>query len=240
MTSPSPALASDRGLAIVTGAAGGLGQAIVGTLAAEGYRVVAVDLNPVDQDGVVASHVCDLSDFDAARSMLDAVIAAFGAPAVLINNAAYYRSASFFDLSMEQVARTLAVNVAAPLYLCQQVGLAMRDNGGGTIVNVASIAGRRGSSQVDYGASKAAVINMTTTLARVLAPFNIRINAVAPALVDAGMGPNIDPRARQAFLEQTPLKRAATAQEVADVIAFLAGSRSTYVTGETIDIHGGL
>ena len=116
----------------------------------------------------------------------------------------------------------------------------VRDNGGGTIVNVASIAGRRGSSQVDYGASKAAVINLTTTLARVMAPFNIRINAVAPALVDAGMGPNIDPRARQAFLEQTPLKRAATAHEVADVITFLAGDRSTYVTGETIDIHGGL
>ncbi|WP_421729782.1 SDR family NAD(P)-dependent oxidoreductase [Brevundimonas sp.] len=234
------AFASERGVALVTGAAGGLGQAIVQSLAAEGYRVVGVDLQPVEAPELVASYVCDLTDFAAVRAMLDAVIAEVGVPAVLVNNAAYYRSASFFDLSMEQVARTLAVNVAAPLYLCQQVGLAMRDNGGGTIVNVASIAGRRGSSQVDYGASKAAVINLTTTLARVLAPFNIRINAVAPALVDAGMGPNIDPRARQAFLEQTPLKRAARAHEVADVITFLAGSRSTYVTGETIDIHGGL
>lgn len=232
--------ASERGVALVTGAAGGLGQAIVQNLAAEGYRVVGVDLQPVEAPELVASHVCDLTDFVAVRAMLDAVIAEVGAPSVLVNNAAYYRSASFFDLGMEQVTRTLAVNVAAPLYLCQQVSLAMRDNGGGTIVNVASIAGRRGSSQVDYGASKAAVINLTMTLARVLAPFNIRINAVAPALVDAGMGPNIDPRARQAFLEQTPLKRAATAQEVADVITFLAGSRSTYVTGETIDIHGGL
>ena len=231
---------TDRGVALVTGAAGGLGQAIVQSLAAEGYRVVGVDLQPVEAPELVASHVCDLTDFEAVRAMLDAVIAQVGAPSVLVNNAAYYRSASFFDLGMEQVARTLAVNVTAPLYLCQQVGLAMRDNGGGAIVNVASIAGRRGSSQVDYGASKAAVINLTTTLARVLAPFNIRINAVAPALVDAGMGPNIDPRARQAFLEQTPLKRAATAHEVADVITFLAGNRSSYVTGETIDIHGGL
>lgn len=239
MTRPA-ALAFDRGVALVTGAAGGLGQAIVQNLAAEGYRVVGVDLQPVDAPELVASHVCDLTDFQAVRAMLDAVIADVGVPSVLVNNAAYYRSAGFFDLSMEQVTRTLAVNVTAPLYLCQQIGMAMRDNGGGTIVNVASIAGRRGSSQVDYGASKAAVINLTTTLARVLAPFNIRINAVAPALVDAGMGPNIDPRARQAFLEQTPLKRAATAHEVADVITFLAGDRSTYVTGETIDIHGGL
>lgn len=232
--------APERGVALVTGAAGGLGQAIVQSLAAEGYRVVGVDLQPSDASELVAFHVCDLTDFSGVRAMLDAVIAEVGVPSVLINNAAYYRSASFFDLGMEQVERTLAVNVTAPLYLCQQVSLAMRDNGGGAIVNVASIAGRRGSSQVDYGASKAAVINLTTTLARVLAPFNIRINAVAPALVDAGMGPNIDPRARQAFLEQTPLRRAATAHEVADVIAFLAGDRSSYVTGETIDIHGGL
>jgi NAD(P)-dependent dehydrogenase (short-subunit alcohol dehydrogenase family) len=239
MTRPADP-APERGVALVTGAAGGLGQAIVQSLAAEGYRVVGVDLQPSDAPELVAFHGCDLTDFAAVRAMLDAVIAEVGVPSVLINNAAYYRSASFFDLGMEQVERTLAVNVTAPLYLCQQVSLAMRDNGGGAIVNVASIAGRRGSSQVDYGASKAAVINLTTTLARVLAPFNIRINAVAPALVDAGMGPNIDPRARQAFLEQTPLKRAATAHEVADVIAFLAGNRSSYVTGETIDIHGGL
>ena len=239
MTRPA-ALASDRGIALVTGAAGGLGQAIVQSLAAEGYRVVGVDLQPADAPELVASHACDLTDFSAVRVMLDTVIAEVGVPSVLVNNAAYYHSAGFFDLSMEQVARTLAVNVTAPLYLCQQVGMAMRDNGGGAIVNVASIAGRRGSSQVDYGASKAAVINLTMTLARVMAPFNIRVNAVAPALVDAGMGPNIDPRARQAFLDQTPLKRAATAHEVADVITFLAGDRSTYVTGETIDIHGGL
>jgi NAD(P)-dependent dehydrogenase (short-subunit alcohol dehydrogenase family) len=232
--------APERGVALVTGAAGGLGQAIVQSLTAEGYRVVGLDLRSSDAPELVASYVCDVTDFTAVRAMLDTVIAQVGVPSVLVNNAAYYRSASFFDLGMEQVERTLAVNVTAPLYLCQQVSLAMRDNGGGTIVNVASIAGRRGSSQVDYGASKAAVINLTTTLARVLAPFNIRINAVAPALVDAGMGPNIDPRARQAFLEQTPLKRAATAHEVADVITFLAGDRSSYVTGETIDIHGGL
>lgn len=232
--------APGRGVALVTGAAGGLGQAIVQSLTAEGYRVVGLDLRSSDAPELVASYVCDVTDFTAVRAMLDTVIAQVGVPSVLVNNAAYYRSASFFDLGMEQVERTLAVNVTAPLYLCQQVSLAMRDNGGGTIVNVASIAGRRGSSQVDYGASKAAVINLTTTLARVLAPFNIRINAVAPALVDAGMGPNIDPRARQAFLEQTPLKRAATAHEVADVITFLAGDRSSYVTGETIDIHGGL
>lgn len=236
MTAP----VSGRGVALVTGAAGGLGQSIVRTLAGEGYTVLGVDLQAFEATEAARTWTCDLTDFVGVRRMLDEVIAAFGAPAVLVNNAAFYRSTSFFELDMDQVTQTLAVNVTAPLYLCQQVGLAMRDKGGGAIVNVASIAGRRGSSQVDYGASKAAVINFTMTLARVMAPFGIRINAVAPALVDAGMGPKIDPAARQAFLDQTPLKRAATAEEVADVIAFLAGDRSTYVNGETIDVHGGL
>ncbi|MDI1327580.1 MAG: SDR family NAD(P)-dependent oxidoreductase [Brevundimonas sp.] len=234
------ASAADRGVALVTGAAGGLGRAIVRTLAAEGYTVLGVDLQAFDAPEAARTWVCDLTDFDGVRRMLDEIVAAFGAPAVLVNNAAFYRFTPFFELSMEQVAQTLAVNITAPLYLCQQVGLAMRDNGRGAIVNVSSIAGRRGSSQVDYGASKAAVINFTMTLARIMAPLGIRVNAVAPALVDAGLGPKIEPHVRDAFLNQTPMKRAATAGEVADVIAFLAGDRSTYVTGETIDVHGGL
>lgn len=236
MTAP----AAGRGVAVVTGAAGGLGQAIVRTLASDGYTVLGVDLQTFEAPEAAGTWVCDLTDFAGVRRMLDEIIATFGAPAVLVNNAAFYRFAPFFELDMAQVAQTLAVNVTAPLYLCQQVGMAMRDNGGGAIVNVSSIAGRRGSSQVDYGASKAAVINFTMTLARIMAPLGIRINAVAPALVDAGMGPRIEPDAREAFLDQTPMKRAATAEEVANVIAFLAGDRSTYVTGETIDVHGGL
>jgi len=236
MTSP----AAGRGIALVTGAAGGLGQAIVRTLSCEGYTVLGVDLQAFETADAARTWTCDLTDFPKVRRLLDQIVADFGAPAVLVNNAAFYRFAPFFELDMAQVARTLAVNVTAPLYLCQQVGMAMRDNGGGAIVNVSSIAGRRGSSQVDYGASKAAVINFTMTLARVMAPMGIRVNAVAPALIDAGMGPKIEPQAREAFLNQTPLKRAATAEEVANVIAFLAGDRSTYVTGETIDIHGGL
>lgn len=231
---------SARPIALVTGAAGGLGRAISGVLAAEGYGVVGVDLNPFALPGSVQTCACDLTDFPAVRDLLDRVVSQFGAPAVLVNNAAFYQFAPFYELSMDQVAKTLAVNVAAPLYLCQQVALAMRDNGGGSIVNIASIAGRRGSSQVDYGASKAAVINMTMTLARVLAADGVRINAVAPALVDAGMGPRTEPHVREAFLAQTPMKRAATAEEVANVVAFLASDKASYVTGETIDVHGGL
>lgn len=227
-------------LALVTGAAGGIGGGVVRVLAAEGYKVLGVDLRAFESADCAKTYACDLTEFPKVRALLDEVQSEFGPIRVLVNNAAFYNYAPFFELSTDQVMRTLAINVAAPLYLSQQVALGMRDNGGGSIVNVASIAGRRGSSQVDYGASKAAVINFTITLARVLAPYNIRMNAVAPALVDAGMGARTEPHVREAFLSQTPLKRGATAEEVANVVAFLASDKASYVTGETIDVHGGL
>lgn len=231
---------STQKIALVTGAAGGIGSGVVGTLAGEGYRVLGVDLRPFESAACAQTYACDLTDFPSVRAMLDDIERTHGVAHVLVNNAAFYNYAPFFELSTDQVVRTLTTNVAAPLYLSQQVALAMRDNGGGAIVNVASIAGRRGSSQVDYGASKAAVINFTITLARVLAPYNIRMNAVAPALVEAGMGTRTEPHVREAFLNQTPLKRGATAEEVANVVAFLASDKASYVTGETIDVHGGL
>lgn len=231
---------TEQRAALVTGAAGGIGEGIVRVLAGEGYRVLGVDLRAFESEHCAKTYACDLTDFPNVRALLDDAERGFGPIHVLINNAGFYNYAPFFELSTEQVLRTLAVNVAAPLYLSQQIAMSMRDNGGGSIVNVASIAGRRGSSQVDYGASKAAVINFTITLARVLAPYNIRMNAVAPALVDAGMGTRTEPHVRDAFLAQTPLKRGATPGEVANVVAFLASDKASYVTGETIDVHGGL
>ena len=231
---------SEQRTVVVTGAAGGLGEGIVRVMAGEGYRVLGVDLRPFESAHCAKTYSCDLTDFPKVRALLDEAERDFGPIKVLVNNAGFYNYAPFFELSTEQVLRTLSVNVAAPLYLSQQVALGMRESGGGAIVNVASIAGRRGSSQVDYGASKAAVINFTVTLARVLAPYNIRMNAVAPALVDAGMGNRTEPHVREAFLSQTPLKRGATTEEIANVIAFLASDKASYVTGETIDVHGGL
>ena len=147
----------------------------------------------------------------------------------------------FFELTEEQITTTMTVNVIAVLLLCQAVARQMRNAGqGGAIVNIASIAGRRGSSQIEYGASKAAVINLTTTLARVLAGDGIRVNAAAPGLLETGMATRLAPGVREAFLENTPLKRAATPDEIANVVTFLASEKASYVTGETIDIFGGL
>ena len=227
-------------VAVVTGSSGGVGTAIARRLSSDGYRVAGVDLDASAQTGVERCYQCDLSQLELLDDLVARISDEMGPISVLVNNAAYWKATPFFELDAGQIQKTLTLNVCATLLLCQAVARRMAASEGGVIVNVASIAGIRGSSQVDYGASKAAVINLTMTLGRTLAAHHIRINAVAPALVEAGMGTRLPEEVRAAFLEQTPLKRPASPDEVANVVAFLASSEASYITGETIQIHGGL
>lgn len=226
--------------ALVTGTGGELGAAIAARLATDGYRVVGLDLRAPAVPGSFQHYSCDLTDIAAIGKTLEQIRRDVGPLRLLVNNAAYYNPVSFWELSPEQIQRTMAVNVTAVMYLCQQVAIQMKNSGGGNIVNIASIAGRSGSSQIDYGASKAAVINMTVTMGRLLAEHGIRINAIAPALIDAGMGKVLPPDVKERYLQTTPLKRAARPQEIANVVAFLASDESSYMTGGTVDVTGGL
>lgn len=231
---------SSQRIALVTGTSGELGAAIATRLASDGYQIVGLDVRAPDVAGSWQHYSCDLSDIVALGATLERIRREVGPLRLLVNNAAYYNPVSLWDLSPEQIQRTMAVNVTAVMYLCQQVAKQMKDTGGGNIVNIASIAGRSGSSQIDYGASKAAVINMTATFGRLLAEHNIRINAIAPALIDAGMGKVLPPVVKEKYLQNTPLKRAAHPREIANVVAFLASDEASYITGSTVDVNGGL
>jgi 3-oxoacyl-[acyl-carrier protein] reductase len=226
--------------ALVTGTGGELGAAIAERLQHDGYNVIGLDLRAPAGIVKYRHYTCDLSDVAAIGSTLAQIQRDVGPIQLLVNNAAYYNPISFWELTPEQIQRTMAVNVTAVLYACQQVAAQMRAAGGGVIVNMASIAGRNGSSQVDYGASKAGVINLTVTLGRVLAEYNIRVNAIAPALIDAGMGKVLPAAVKEKYLQTTPLKRAAKPSEIASVVAFLASEEASYITGTTIDVNGGL
>jgi 3-oxoacyl-[acyl-carrier protein] reductase len=209
-------------------------------MASEGYRVVGLDLRAPAEPGSWRHYSCDLTDIPAIAATLGQIRRDVGPLRLLVNNAAYYNPVSFWELSPEQIQRTMAVNVTAVMYLCQQVAKQMKDSGGGNIVNIASIAGRAGSTQIDYGASKAGVINMTATMGRLLAEHGIRVNAIAPAMIDAGMGKILPPAVKEKYLQTTPLRRAAHPREIANVVAFLASDEASYMTGSTVDVNGGL
>jgi NAD(P)-dependent dehydrogenase (short-subunit alcohol dehydrogenase family) len=230
---------STKKVALVTGTGGELGAAIAARLDSDGYNVVGLDLR-ASLEAKHRHYDCDLTDIAALGATLERIHRDVGPIQLLVNNAAYYNPISFWELSPEQIQRTLAVNVTAVLYACQQVARQMREVGGGAIVNMASVAGRNGSSQVDYGASKAGVINLTVTLGRLLAEYNIRVNAIAPALIDAGMGKVLPAAVKEKYLQTTPMKRAARPAEIANVVAFLASDAASYITGTTIDVNGGL
>lgn len=228
-------------VALVTGTGGELGAAIAKRLAEDGYEVAGLDLRAPASGGSVRHYSCDLTDTEALGVTLERIKSEVGPIRLLVNNAAYYKPTPFWELTVEQIRTTLAVNVTALIYTCQQVALQMRAAGGGAIVNMASIGGQSGgSSQIDYGASKAGVINVTTTLGRLLAEYNIRVNAVAPAMIDAGMGKQLPPAVKERYLASTPLKRAAQPVEIANVVAFLASDAASYMTGATVNVNGGM
>lgn len=227
---------------MVTGAAGGIGSAIARRLHSDGYRVISVDIGPVEGDHIAESLTCNLRDPAAIAALMADVHARHGALDLLVNNAGVFdRRADFFLLSAEDIARTVEVNLIAPMLLIQAVTRKMIEDGKkGVIVNLASVAGLRGSTQIDYSSTKAGVIMMTRSLGRTLASHGIRINAVAPGHIAAGMGAVVTDETRAAILGMTPMGRSGEADEVAAAVSYLASAQASYVTGETLPVTGGI
>ena len=144
-----------------------------------------------------------------------------------------------FDLTLEDFDRVLAVNLRAPFLLSQELARAMAARGGGAIVNIASINGKLGSPMVPYGASKAGLIGLTRSLARTLAPYNIRVNAIAPGTIDTPMAAGVDPVQMERQMHNVAMGRVGEPREIATVVRFLSGEEASYMTGSIVDVAGG-
>jgi len=238
-------------VAIVTGAGGLIGRAIALTLAGDGADIVVNDLVE-DTATETAQEIEDLgrqalvtvgsvSDVDDVEAMVEASYERFGKVDILINNAGITRDGFLVRMKDDQWDLVLDVNLKSAFLCTRAVGKWMMKARSGRIINIASVVGVIGNAgQANYSASKGGLIALTKTTAKELASRNILCNAVAPGFIETPMTEQLSDEARSAWLENIPLGRAGTPQDVADVVAFLAGARSSFVTGQVINICGGM
>jgi NAD(P)-dependent dehydrogenase (short-subunit alcohol dehydrogenase family) len=238
----------DKKLALVTGAAQGIGHACAEALKQDGFDVILSDIDPAVTEaaarlGGAAGIVCDMGDAQAVTSMFDRIEADHGPVSALVNNAGIAMPGDFLGYDLDAFDKVIAVNLRGTFVALQRAARKMvEEKIEGAIVNMSSINAQVAIPAIPaYCASKGGVMQLTKAAALALAPHNIRVNAVGPGSIDTAMmaGVNANPDALQRVLSRTPLGRVGTAREVGDVVAFLCSSKASYVTGETIYVDGG-
>jgi 3-oxoacyl-[acyl-carrier protein] reductase len=238
-------------VALVTGAARGLGRAIAQTLAAAGAKVACIDVNADWLTETVAAIraaggsaeplACDVTDAGRVGQVVDEVIERFGALHILVNNAGITRDNVIVRMKDEQWDAVININLKGTFLFTRAAARPMMKQRGGRIINVASVSGLMGNpGQVNYSASKAGVIGLTRTVARELASRNITVNAVAPGFIATDMTSALGEEVLKKVREEIPLGRLGEPQDVADAVLFLASPAASFITGHVLTIDGGL
>jgi len=238
-------------VAVVTGAARGIGKAIATAFAGEGAKVALVDIDPEtlerlgEEIGVRGGQAlpvpCDITQSSAVGEMVDRVLGKFGRIDILVNNAGIIRRGTIETVTEEEWDLVIAVNLKGTFNCCKAVVAPMKRQGGGTIVNVSSIASKVGdiTSAPGYGPSKAGGDALMKTLARQLAPYGIRVNAVAPHAIETEMSAQWSEERRREIIASIPLGRLGRPGDVAEAVLFLASEAASFITGEILDVNGG-
>ncbi len=237
--------------AIITGSGQGIGAAVAKRLAKDGFDIAVNDLN--EENGRRTAEECralgvkadyfkaDVSKLSECEEMVKAIKEEFGSIDVLVNNAGITRDGLLARMSEENYDLVIAVNQKSVFNMMKTVGSIMMKQRSGRIINLSSVAGLHGNpGQFNYSASKAAIIGMTKSAAKELGSRGINVNAVAPGFIRTPMTDALTDAQKEAILNQIAMKRYGEVEEIAGVISFLAGKDSTYVTGQVIEISGGL
>lgn len=243
---------SDKKVALVTGASRGLGRAVAVKLAASGARV-AINYLSNDEEaantlkniegagGEVRLFKADVSDSASVRQMTREIVREWGGIDILVNNAGIVRDGLLLHMSDEAWDSVLDTNLRGA-YLCTKYALrSMMEKGWGRIINIASLAGLVGNAgQANYSASKGGLIAFTKAMAREVGPRHITVNAIAPGFIVTEMTDKLPEEARQTILSRIPLGRFGAVEDVAELVAFLAGEAASYITAQVISVDGGV
>lgn len=238
--------------ALVTGAGQSIGREIALALARAGCNVAVNDVVSERAQAVVDEILAmgrqsinasgDISSATAVAKIIADVVGRFGKLDILVNNAGIVLTNPFWEVTEAQWDRVLTINLKGPFLCCREATPHMLEQKSGTIINISSIAGKRGGGlfgNTVYAASKSGVIGLTKGLARELGPFGIRVNAVCPGYTETEMTKAIEGEKREALINSIPLRKAGKPSNIADAVVFLASSKAEFIAGEIMDVDGG-
>lgn len=242
----------DGKVAIITGASRGIGKAIAETFIAQGATVAftylssdekakALEVELTQNGGTAKGFKSNASDFDAAQKLADDVLETFGKIDILVNNAGITQDNLLMRMTEQQWDDVMNTNLKSAFNLTKAVLRPMLKARNGSIINMSSVVGVSGNAgQANYSASKAGMIGFTKSIAQELGSRDIRCNAIAPGFIETEMTAALDPAVVQGWRDNIPMKRGGTPEDVANVTVFLASDLSAYVTGQTINVCGGM
>ncbi len=238
--------------ALITGAARGIGKAIALKFASEGANIAFTDL-VIDENGLATQaeietlgvkakgYASDASNFEATKQVVAEIEKEFGRIDILVNNAGITKDGLMLRMTEDQWDRVININLKSAFNFTRNVLPVMFSQRGGSIINMASVVGVHGNAgQANYSASKAGMIAMAKSVAQEMGPRGIRANAIAPGFIETAMTAALPEKVREEWKVKIPLRRGGKPEDIADVATFLASDLSSYVTGQVIQVDGGM
>lgn len=236
----------DKRIAIITGAAKGIGKAIAERMVNENYITILVDVDVENGKALAKSlgnnskfMLCDISDEKEVTSLFNSVAKEFGGVDVIVNNAGIIRDNVIWKMPVEDFDKVVDINLKGTWLMCKVAGTLMREQKRGRIVNITSRAWLGNRGQSNYSASKAGVVGLTRVLALELGKYGVLVNSIAPGLIDTPLTQKLPTDVQEKLIEAQPTKSMGKPEDIANAVAFLCDEKTQFITGQTLYVDGG-